>query len=399
MAALTDPARLDDEDVRRAEIDRYAVLATPTLSALEGLVRVAVSICGTSAGVLNIIDETTQHQIAAVGIAAAACARSDSMCAIVLGERAQVVVPDARADARFAENPFVTGAIGSVRLYASSPLITPSGVSLGTLCVFDDVEGELDDAQREALDVLARHVVDALELRRLASELSETNLSLTRFAGRVSHDLRNPLTAVTGFIDLALMSGELDDAPFATSALERAVSASERMAQTIASLLANARAGAAAIERENVAIGDLVDDVSVDVDAEISAHSAVVSVRGDRAATVWADRTLLRILVQNAVANALKFTAATGCAPRVEVGLEPSASGILLTIDDNGPGIAPEDRERVFEALERAATAEIPGLGVGLSTCRTVAEAHGGTIRIEDSPLGGARVAVELPAG
>ena len=133
------------------------------------------------------------------------------MCNLVLHVGHPVIVPDASRDDRFRDNPFVTGVIGSVRFYATHQLVTPQGVVIGTLCVFDIEPRELDRDQEHALAALADRVVDLLELelstRELGStvaqlelaraELERSNEQLTAFAGQVSHDLLNPLTAVS----------------------------------------------------------------------------------------------------------------------------------------------------------------------------------------------------------
>lgn len=384
------------QDVTRREaIAGYGVVGAPPEPDLEALVQIAATICGVPTAVINIIDDRFQHQIAAVGMQAADCAREDSMCAIVLADPGTVVVHDARVDPRFADNPFVTGTIAHVRFYASSPLVTPAGVAIGTLCVFDDVTGELTPAHSQALDLLAHQVVDVLELRRITRELEASNEQLENFASQVSHDLRNPLTALTGFIELAADSPELVNAPRASRALARAESAASRMNAMIADLLDYARVGGAALRRGDVELEDVVRAVLEDMDAALTETGARVMV--DASLTVRGDSTLLRVLLQNLVANAVKFSAASGAAPLIEIQAEELPGSWRLSVGDNGPGVAEDQRERVFELMERAGVQEVPGLGIGLATCRRIVEAHGGRIGIDESDLGGASVWVVLP--
>ena len=235
------------EDVTRVEaISHYDLIDSPPRSDLEGLVRLAALLCGVPTAVINIIDDRFQHQIAAVGMEPAVCDRDDSLCVAVLAQRTPVVVPDAREDPRFSANPFVTGDIARVRFYASSPLVTPDGVVIGTLCVFDENVRDLDSETQRALDILANQVIDVLELRRITRELLQTNEMLSQFAGQISHDLRNPLTALTGFLELASDSPDIDHAPQAARSLAHAESAADRMAAMIADLLEYARRGSAA---------------------------------------------------------------------------------------------------------------------------------------------------------
>jgi signal transduction histidine kinase len=94
--------------------------------------------------------------------------------------------------------------------------------------------------------------------------------------------------------------------------------------------------------------------------------------------------------------NALKYTPAGG---RVDVLLGTEGDGVRLWVDDSGPGIAPQERGRVFERLYRGDKSRGQrGMGLGLSLVKAVVEAHGGRVEAQDSPLGGARLAVWLPA-
>jgi signal transduction histidine kinase len=385
------------EDVTRREvIADYRVVGQPPSADLQGLVQLAATMCDVSTAVINIIDDRFQHQVASVGFEPATCTREDSMCAVVFREPGHVVVSDARADERFAANPFVTGEVAHVRFYASSPLITPSGIPIGTLCVFDEETGELTPERSQGLKLLAGQVVDVLELRRITRELGESNEQLARFAGQVSHDLRNPLTALSGFLELATDSPEMANAPRAAHALARAESAADRMTVMIADLLDYARVGGARPKRSAVDFEEIVRAVVEDLQTPLVESGARVSV--DARVQVVGDPTLLRVLVQNLVANAIKFSAASGVPPYIEVGVTPLAGGgWRMTVDDNGPGIAPDQRERVFDLMERGAAGEVDGLGIGLSTCQRIVDAHGGHIGIDDSSLGGTCVWVMLP--
>ncbi|WP_322409545.1 GAF domain-containing sensor histidine kinase [Microbacterium invictum] len=380
---------------RREVIAQYGVIGEPPEPDLEGLVRLAATISGVPTAVINIIDDRQQHQIATVGIAASTCSRDDSMCAVVFENAQRVIVSDARRDERFAQNPFVTGDIARIRFYASSPLVTPGGVPIGTLCVFDDDPGALTAEQGAALDVLARQVVDVLELRRLARELRRSNEALEGFARQVSHDLRNPLTAISGFLELAVDAPELAGAPAASRAIERAEAAAHRMSNMLDDLLAFARVGGVPPTPVRVDVADLLEEIQDDLHAALSDSGAHIAVIAD--SDLEGDRTMLRVLVENLVANAVKFAAATGTRPHVEVRAERSAAGIRLVVDDNGPGVPVAERERVFGLMERGENVVAPGLGLGLATCRRIVEAHGGQIGISDAPLGGARVWVALP--
>lgn len=380
---------------RRDAIAQYRLVGEPSEPDLQGLVELAATVCGVATAVINIIDDRMQHQVAAVGIQAASCAREDSMCAAVISDPGRVVVADARLDGRFARNAFVTGEIANVRFYASSPLITPSGVAIGTLCVFDDEVGELSDASAHALDLLAHQVIDVLELRRVQRDLLESNQQLESFATQISHDLRNPLTALTGFLELAADSPEMADAPRAAQSLARAEAAAGRMTSMVTDLLDFARMGGARPHMTQVDVAETVDAVLEDLDGDVVRTGAVVTV--DASTFVWADDTLLRVLLQNLIANAVKFTVAAKKTPDVRVSVETLPDGWRIRVDDNGDAVPEDLRERVFEPLQRGHGAEVQGIGIGLATCRRIVEAHGGSIGLDASPAGGTSAWFVLP--
>lgn len=392
------------EDIARREaIAEYEVVGRPPEPDLQGLVELAATLCGVPRAVINIIDDRSQHQVAAVGFEPDVCSREDSMCAVVFRHPGHTVVADARLDDRFRANPFVTGEVANVVFYASSPLVTPAGIPIGTLCVFDERTGELTDAESRGLALLAHQVVDVLELRRITRELGRSNESLAQFAGQVSHDLRTPLTALAGFLELAADSPELVDAPRAASALSRAEAATARMSALVEDLLDYARIGGRP-SRRPVDLADVVADVVDDLDAQVAVTGASLEV--DPLPVVPGDPTLLRALLQNLLSNALKFGAAGGRSPRVEVRCDELDGGWRVRVEDDGPGVPEAERDRVFGLLERGAAQADPdaagaadGLGIGLSTCRRIVEALGGRIGIDESPLGGASVWVLLPEG
>jgi signal transduction histidine kinase len=111
---------------------------------------------------------------------------------------------------------------------------------------------------------------------------------------------------------------------------------------------------------------------------------------------VSGDRTQLRAVLQNLVANAVKFTRPVR-PPRVTVTARPVGSGWRVEVADNGPGVPVAERERVLEPMVRGGTGKVDGIGLGLAICARVVRAHGGTLGVTDGPDGGACVWMELP--
>jgi GAF domain-containing protein len=155
---------------------QYDVLDTVPEEVFDDLTELAARICGAPIALISLVDEKRQWFKARVGVTQTETVRDLSFCSHAILQSDLFIVPDATRDTRFAANPMVTGE-PHIRFYAGAPLVTPDGHALGTLCVLDHVPRELNSDQRQALRVLARHVVGQLELRRQSRELAQVRKS------------------------------------------------------------------------------------------------------------------------------------------------------------------------------------------------------------------------------
>lgn len=380
--------------------DRAGVLDDRAQGSLDNLVRLAASLCGVPYSAVNIITDSQQVQIAATGIDAGICSREDSMCAMVFQGGGTTVVPDASKDPRFAANPFVTGAVAHVRFYASVPLETSSGLVLGSLCVFSDRAKLPTPGQIQLLEVVARQVVELLELQHRTLQLNDalrelrrSNEMLSEFAGRVSHDLRAPLTTILGYVELAQDDAEVSPSHPYVEYLELIGAGGRRMLATLEGVLDYSWADGA-LRPERVSLLAVTAEAAQDLGVELGYGSGISC----EDAELFADRAQLRTLLQNLLANALNYPSAER-ELRVLVTTEEGAGGVTVSVADNGKGIPGADRERALEPLVRLnRPGDGPGTGLGLATSRRIAQAHGGELAISDTPGGGTTVSVLLPA-
>ncbi len=153
------------EQERLNALRRYAVLDTPPEVDFDRLTELAASICEVPMAVVSLVDEHRQWFKSTVGVDVKETARTVSFCTHAIEGRGAFVIPNATADARFAQSPLVTGTPG-IRFYACFPLVSSDGFSLGTLAVMDFVPRSLTAAQLSALETLAHQVMVQLEYRR-----------------------------------------------------------------------------------------------------------------------------------------------------------------------------------------------------------------------------------------
>ncbi len=247
----------------------------------------------------------------------------------------------------------------------------------------------------EEIDALARSLNAMLARLAESSAATEQALNATRrFAADTGHELRTPLTSMQANVETLLHNPELKLAE-RRRILADVAHEQRRLVDLLGALQTLARGDAAtAIPREQV---DLVEVLEQSVQAARRRHPALnLSIVGaPDGLTIQGWPEGLRVLLDNLLENAALHAGETA---RVEVSLNARGNEATLTVDDNGPGIPLNDRVRLLERFERGVTPTPRGSGLGLALVRQQARLHGGDARIEDSPLGGARLRITLHA-
>ncbi len=173
-----------NEQERLTELKKYNILDTEPEAIFESMVQLAAYICQTPIAAISLVDENRQWFKAIIGINAKETPRDVAFCAHAILQNDPMVVADALLDERFYDNPLVTGG-PEIRFYAGIPLVTPSGLHLGTLCVIDIEARELAREQIDAVKTLADSVMAHLDLRLSHKEIrkyvDELQLSATIF--------------------------------------------------------------------------------------------------------------------------------------------------------------------------------------------------------------------------
>lgn len=234
------------------------------------------------------------------------------------------------------------------------------------------------------------------ELEEVNQRLETANAELDHYASMVAHDIRTPFNAISRFAEM-LVEDHGDDLPAEAGEMLGAIARlASRGEDVTEALLTLARIGEPELVPGGSDSGAVAERVRGDLDTIVEEAGADVRF-GELPATAVQPVHLERILT-NLVTNSLKY-ASPERRPRVVVEGRVDDGRVRFTVTDNGLGVVEDERERIFEPMVRgAAGAGRPGTGVGLSTCRKIVEAYGGTIAVAETPSPGATIEFTLPA-
>lgn len=265
--------------------------------------------------------------------------------------------------------------------YATAP-ITVDGTIRGAVVVVHDI------SERQAAEQALADKTAALE---------RSNAELQSFAYVASHDLQEPLRMVSSFLTLLVRRhGEkLDDE--AREFIDYAVNGAQRMSVLLQDLLTYSRVTTHGAPFAEVDLNQVVAGALANLRVAIDERGGTVTT-GENLPTVRGDRSQLLRLVQNLVANALRYHHPDR-PPEIAIAAETTPEGVILSVTDNGIGIAPEHFERIFQVFQRVAgRRDDGGTGIGLAVARRIAERHGGTLTVASVPGDGSVFRLFLPA-
>jgi two-component system, NtrC family, sensor kinase len=265
---------------------------------------------------------------------------------------------------------------------------------------------QFEDENRRIRDQLLRSELEASEARA-ARELAETkaalveeleykNKELEAFSYSVSHDLRAPLRSIDGFSQALIedYGDRLDET--ARNYLDRIRAAAQRMAVLIDDMLMLSRISRAQVNRERVDLSALAQTVAEELKHQNPERSVAVKIQSDLAS--HADRGLMRVLLDNLLGNAWKFTAQTSNA-QIELSAQTQGLDTVFFVKDNGAGFDMAHASMLFQPFQRLHdTADFPGTGIGLATVQRVVDHHGGRIWAEGIVGRGATVFFTIPS-
>lgn len=402
-----------NEAERQAALLRFDILDTDFEAAYDDLVDLAAHVCGTPIALMTLIDRDRQWFKANLGLRELReSPRASSFCGHAIHSRELMIVPDARTDQRFHNNPLVAD-YPHIRFYAGAPLITPDGYALGTLCVIDSEPRDLSEEQQYFLNILARQVMANLQLRlnfqqlqTYAQELHYANASKDKLFSIISHDLKSPFNGIIGLSDVLASEAETLD----RETIQDFAQDINRSAETAFTLLDNLlqwsrlEQGHLSVQPRLVSLRSIVAACHdlVGSAAREKGIQLELSVTPDLVA--WADPTMLQSTLQNLLSNGIKFTPSGG---HVRLKAYPSpnspqieASASIIEVSDTGVGMSAEQISGLFKidsCHSTHGTAGEVGTGLGLLLCDQFAQRNQGRLSVESALGQGTTFTLTLP--
>lgn len=385
----------ENELQRLAALKRYNILDTLPDDAFDDATKLVAYICGVPIAHISFIDENRQWFKSEIGIGVSEVPREISFCQYTILDSKMTEINDTLLNDRFKDDPNVTGGF-NIRFYAGVPLTTPDGYNIGTLCAIDHEAKVLNENQRNALSIVAKHVITSLELSTKNNQLytqrkiaERAVLARDSFLANMSHEIRTPLNAIIGFTDL-LAQTKLDDTQ--RDYIGNVQIAGENLLLIVNDILdlSKMESGNLPIESEPFNLKKTLRHVysllKVKVQKEVEFNLFLDAELPDM---VIGDQGRLNQILVNLIGNALKFTnegEVTVSVKKIEE-TEDSYS-FKFSIKDTGIGIAKDKLETIFERFtqgEESTTRTFGGTGLGLNIVKQLVELQKGEVHVKST--------------
>ncbi|MGV9012207.1 MAG: GAF domain-containing sensor histidine kinase [Flavobacteriales bacterium] len=391
-------AKHPDEAARLRALARYEIMDSPPDGSFDRITAICARLFQVPIALVSLVDDDRIWFKSRFGLDAVQISRDPGLCASAILSPDVYVVNDAKVDVRTLTNPLVSGSMG-LRFYAAAPLTTSDGHQLGTLCVLDLHPREFSADEQRTLQDLAAVVMDEMELRIAAlRSIAREAEREKEFVAVVGHELRNPLNNL--LLSINVVQGELEDQPDhpAQKWLAKAHSYTTDMSMLLSELLDVVRVGQGKMKLNRAPLNVQLLVSAIVEQAQLLNPGHTFTLSGSIRSMVMADRLRLEQVITNLLTNAVKYAPDSH---QIQVDLSEDMDNVYVSVADEGAGVPPDQRKKIFERYYRqpGADKKAQGLGVGLYIAADIMSRHNGRIRVENGARKGAVFHVSLPLG
>ncbi|KAK9761817.1 hypothetical protein K7432_013008 [Basidiobolus ranarum] len=399
------PVPVDEAD-RLQELLQYKILDTSPEDIFDNIAFLAAQICETPVALVSFLSTQRCFFKSRYNTDGEPAERDVAFCAYVVAYKKTIIVRDAAKDVRFEENPAV--ASGDIRFYAGAPLVTKTGHVLGSLCVIDGKPNDLNVLQRSTLELLAKNVIQCLELRLNSLSLEEarhetktfyanaeaerqTSLMKSQFLANMSHEIRTPIHGVVGCLELLKGTTLTREQEQILDSMQESVDNISRLTNDILDVVK--------IETEQLTLETSEFDPSIvfesihkkfQMAAARKKLNFTVTIPSTLPAKVIGDVVRFNEVISNIVNNAIKFTESGSVSVTVDDQSSSTSELVLfIRVTDTGVGIPPEKMNKLFKAfsqVDESHKRKHGGSGLSLSITKFLVEKMKGTIGVNSVP-------------
>ncbi len=390
-------------DEKKNLIGRHESFVPDTLpdADFDDIIQIASQICNTPALLVTVIDTDRQWFKSANGLGTSGIREYLPLSRDVAGKPGDLfIIPDLTKDKRFQGHPCLNY-VPSIVFYTEVPLLASAGNVLGSLCIMDKVARKLDGHQADALQALARHIVSRMELREITSqhkrkqaELRMALEDLGKIAHIASHDLKSPLNNIISLTHLLKedYAPKFDDD--GREYIDYLNDAAYHLSDLVSGILSYTRTSLQPVEpKENISIPRLAEEVIGQLN--LPPNIFISYPKGD--VDIYTSRTALKQIFLHLLHNAIRYNVSNPI--KVDMTFTEDDTAYYFEVKDNGPGIAEEDREKIFELFEKLSGKIKDGesMGIGLAIVKRLVEKLDGNIKINSAVSEGSSFLVSIP--
>ncbi|MEJ7692918.1 GAF domain-containing sensor histidine kinase [Daejeonella sp.] len=382
---------LENEAERLLALQSYHIFDTAEEKDFDDLAALASAICQIPIALITFIDDKRQWFKSHHGTDFTENERGLSFCTHAIASSNDImIVPDAKKDSRFADNPIVTGG-PEITFYAGVPLINEDGYALGTMCVLDQQTHDLSEYQIEALKTLARQVVDKLELRRKVAILEKSNESLMsanvliqKFASMAAHDIKNPITSISLTSQALKRRYEKSGDESSLKLVDMNIEATKNLLELVDEMLEYSKSPDLLIsKKQTFDFKSLIEKIITLIDVPETTAIELPETKSDIHLSVIAFEQIMINLLTNAIRYNDKDRG------YVKVRFAEEEHHYHFEVEDNGRGIPEEYHEKIFSdnfTLKISDRYNKKGSGIGLSTVKDLVTALNGNVSLKSVP-------------